>query len=495
MDQSSTCEGFTKNSGPWEEALVVIFALASAARHHPCPSRHYWDRALRVRGIQPPVRKSFWLKLMNAAGLIDSLSGGRYRPSALLPGWFARPSHQQARDLIEAWVQQPKSLRGRQDRRRIIRKLAQRARLGHALDEHSLSPSELHHISALRLLGIWDDSACGLTDLGRAALQARKAEQAAMDDSIPSPAWQIETFRLQALGDACHLPLRWELEAYLQPYAPARYLLTPFSLRLAAQRGCLTDLISILERGSGESLSEQMRARILDLPQARLLSGTVLEFDSPEELAELRRRPALRSRLDAILSPRHIYLPPYAQEATLAALARAGIPIHPLPAAPDKPAPDLLSLAPGEAADLLALALAAQELDIGVGASPDLVEKLSATLPPALLRAARDRAARATHKRSIPAPFSPPSEPGIVPPERINFLQRAADREEALTIWYWQAGAVRAEQRRVTPLVIEQRGVGLYMLAFCHRRRANRTFRLDRLLLEHETSDPHGPSP
>jgi len=166
--------------------------------------------------------------------------------------------------------------------------------------------------------------------------------------------------------------------------------------------------------------------------------------------------------------------------------------LPPPTAAPEANPP---ALAPGEAADLLALALAAQELDLGLGCSAELVEKLAAMLPAGLLQAARRRAERALNARRAPPPYGPPAEPGSVPPGRIAALQRAADQEDTLTVWYWPAGAARAEQRRITPLLIEQRGLGVYLQAYCHRRHANRTFRLDRLLLEEELPGDHGPAP
>lgn len=481
-------------SGGWEQALAVIFALASAARHLPRPTRHWWNAALRVRGIQPPVRKAFWLRLMQSAALIDALPTGAYRPTALLPAWFAQPAHQQARDLVEAWVRMPESLRVRQDRRRIIRKL------GHPLGPQRLSATEHRQISALRLLGIWDGTSDGLSSFGRAALCAPKKHRdpACVADSQP-PCWEIATYSVQIYrypSMAAHLPLLWELETFLQPYAPGAYLLTLPALRQAAQRGSLSELASILERGAGSPLSTDMRAQILGTPQTRLLTGSVLAFDSPTELAELRRRPGLRQWFDNLLSPRHVYLPPHAQHGAITALARAGIPLTSgtSPTAPETP-PAHPSLSPGEVADLLALALAVQEMDLGVGAPLELIEKLSAMLPPALLGTARRQAERAVKARQQPTSYSPPAEPGTVPPARIEVLQRAANREEALTVWYSPAGARRPEQRRITPLLIEQRGLGLYLIAFCHRRRANRTFRLDRLMLVEELSNGDGPNP
>jgi len=45
----------------------------------------------------------------------------------------------------------------------------------------------------------------------------------------------------------------------------------------------------------------------------------------------------------------------------------------------------------------------------------------------------------------------------------------------------YRAPGYPAEQRRITPLIIEQRGEQTYVIAYCQTRRAQRTFRLDRI--------------
>ena len=64
----------------------------------------------------------------------------------------------------------------------------------------------------------------------------------------------------------------------------------------------------------------------------------------------------------------------------------------------------------------------------------------------------------------------------------IETLQQAIQTEESLDIHY-QAPGREAECRHVLTLLLEVRSGKYYLIAYCHTRRANRTFRLDRLQL------------
>ena len=62
-----------------------------------------------------------------------------------------------------------------------------------------------------------------------------------------------------------------------------------------------------------------------------------------------------------------------------------------------------------------------------------------------------------------------------------EILREAARGQEAVDILYQASGRHAPEARRITPLLVEARAGRLYVLAYCHLRRANRTFRLDRI--------------
>lgn len=62
-------------------------------------------------------------------------------------------------------------------------------------------------------------------------------------------------------------------------------------------------------------------------------------------------------------------------------------------------------------------------------------------------------------------------------------MHEAIRQEATLDVMYRASGRHTSEPRRITPLLIEPRGSRIYLMAYCHTRRANRTFRMDRLQL------------
>jgi predicted DNA-binding transcriptional regulator YafY len=67
--------------------------------------------------------------------------------------------------------------------------------------------------------------------------------------------------------------------------------------------------------------------------------------------------------------------------------------------------------------------------------------------------------------------------------ELTKIIQDIIDQEGSMNIVYQKPGVERADLRHISPLLIEKRGQWIYVLAYCHDRKANRTFRLDRLKL------------
>lgn len=72
----------------------------------------------------------------------------------------------------------------------------------------------------------------------------------------------------------------------------------------------------------------------------------------------------------------------------------------------------------------------------------------------------------------------------------IEVLQEAICLQQAIDVLYHASGRSTPEYRHITPLLLEQRGARHYLLAYCHNRRANRTFRVDRLRLVDQASAP-----
>jgi predicted DNA-binding transcriptional regulator YafY len=63
---------------------------------------------------------------------------------------------------------------------------------------------------------------------------------------------------------------------------------------------------------------------------------------------------------------------------------------------------------------------------------------------------------------------------------KLEVIEKYRQWQQALDVLYRVPGQP-AEQRRITPLSIEKRGEHTYVIAYCQTRRAQRTFRLDRM--------------
>ena len=63
---------------------------------------------------------------------------------------------------------------------------------------------------------------------------------------------------------------------------------------------------------------------------------------------------------------------------------------------------------------------------------------------------------------------------------KLELLEKYKQLQQAIDVLYRVPG-YPAEQRRITPLLIEERGEYTYVSAYCQNRRAQRTFRLDRI--------------
>lgn len=235
----------------------------------------------------------------------------------------------------------------------------------------------------------------------------------------PEQPWQIDADHLIA-----PIPLQtmllWELETCLRPIAPGKYPLTRQALFQAVNQGSRVDLIAIIERGLKGQLPPEIRARILEQPTLQILEGIVIEFSHPADLEALRRNPGLRRHFERVLSPRHVFLTAKDAPALLRLLSRRGI-------------------------------------RLSSGQEP----------PP------KKRKRSHFYRTPTPAPKGK-----AIPILRL--LEKHIQLQQAVDILYRLPGC-QAEKRRITPLLIERRGKHTYVSAYCQNRRANRTFRLDRM--------------
>jgi hypothetical protein len=265
-----------------------------------------------------------------------------------------------------------------------------------------------------------------LTAWGRVILLGEAAPTPA-----PSKHWYIESDYLVVALPSDWVML-WELEKFLRPAAPGRYPLQEADLRRAAQHGGAAhgsdgweqDFTQILESGLNAPIPARLRAAILGQPAIQVSEGVILEFSKPAELQHLRRSALMRKHFEHILSPRHVSVNP-------------------------QDAPRLLRLLEGRG-----LHARHQEESGGDGQFPD----------------------RRTH--FYRSPGSAPMHNGRSIP---GLLEEYLRLQLALDILYHAPGCARPEPRRITPLLVEPRGEYVYVIAYCHTRRAQRTFRLDRI--------------
>jgi hypothetical protein len=218
-----------------------------------------------------------------------------------------------------------------------------------------------------------------------------------------------------------HVDLLWELEKHIRPTAPGVYPLTKRALSF--HNGDPHDLVALLEKGLVVEMPPSVKAQILKQPSIRVAEGIVLEFSSPAELAQLRRQPRFREYIDEFLSSQRALVSTQKAGRLFEMLKRRGVYLH-------------------------------QREEMVAEKIPQI---------------------RRTHfpQKTMPQPVGK-----SVP--KLTLLEKYRQLGQALDVWY-RAPGYPAEQRRITPLSIEERGGQTYVIAYCQTRRGQRTFRLDRM--------------
>lgn len=419
-------------------------------------------------------RLPFWRSLCQAASLLDD--GQFPYPTLLAEDWVSWPFLEQMACLADAWVRVPESEKHQHARVNLLH------RMKHSLALTAVQKADLPGLQALAIC-----EGDRLSPLGKVLFaNACKRDW----EYMPSEGWRI-------MGNQLLVPFPpnwkwvWELEKFIQPCAPGSYPLDTASLRLANQRGARDhkpSLRQILEQGVAEPLPDGLLQVLVDAPEIRIVQGVVLEFSHPEELRRLRQHSGMRHKMDGMLSPRHVVLNPWRGHQVLRQLHRrgylseadlAGVPM-------DRP---LTACSPGffsksDRAFLLSLILLAEGLQNGFTPPPGLIARLTDGLDHALRASAARRATQALNQIQPLPPWEPEESPPPIPDETlVTMLQAAIDRGEAVDVLYQASGRHTPEYRHLSPLILETRGERFYLLAYCHSRRANRTFRLDRLQL------------
>jgi hypothetical protein len=261
------------------------------------------------------------------------------------------------------------------------------------------------------------------------------------------------------------------------------------TVQVAAASGVLgAQIRELLARRAGEAPdgwgSPEDRA-----PALRLAEGVLLLADAPGDLERALRGRSVR-RYAQRLAPGVALVRAEHVAAVTRALARQGIAVDrppmggaragsggALPAAP---------LAAGECAALLAACACYRRY-----APEGLPLVMPATLEARLWRGLTPplRAAVEAALAVIEGPEAPEADggtdaaplPPTTPEAAMRVMQRALTRQRLVMIAYDTGGEGRLTRRTVRPLGLERRGERWLLHAYCLQRRAERTFRLDRV--------------
>jgi len=333
--------------------------------------------------------------------------------------------------------------------------------------------------------GAADARACFVTHRGKAADAASATPAAAIEDCSP---WLYQAdgrVRVPFVGagaDLLALPAfaRWEA-------ADADgmvFRLDARSLARAHRQGqSLHRCVTLLERRAGPLPVDWLPAVNASGATLTITPMMVVLAEDPALLDELARDRSTRRAIAATLAPGVAALPPERAAAFTRAVERQGGAVRGPVDAPAAPPTDLT---PAECATLAALCAQARQRDTAPLAPPavldELERRLRARLEPSLHAAPWDPLS--------PGPLPDAELPqdqlaGLDPDARaeaaLHLVRSALRRRRALQMRYQPRDASPAV-RTVIPLRLEQHGDHWYLAAFCLCERAERTFRLDRVL-------------
>lgn len=462
--------------------IEYIFNLASIYRNGFPRSAKALRAAIRRRGFRscnlgaadgcPPVpRISFWIRLCQSASLLDE--GSQPYPTLLFEEWLAWPLDKQIDHLVNAWAAMPNSKKTRQVRENLLSCLRRNI---------DLTAGQKQKANGLYVLGIWNGT--GLSELGRIVFTDR--QRGWKNDLLTK--WKIEEEKL-LIPFPCKWDLLWHLERYLDPLEPGIYSLQSDSMQLAVRRGALLGekpLQEILRIGLGHSPSVELLDMLVENPNIQVTPGYLLEFDQPDTLKKLRQSSSWRRELSQIISPRHVILDLATGYPLLLRLFQSGLisennfaKVRSLHPSGKKVHSDWSS---SDRAYLVYLLLSNEGAQKQPSPPTGLLSRLSEGVDPLLLAAAAHKA------ETTPKELARPTEDLVENPEPeqpdvalLAAIQSAIDRGDSIDVLYRASGRHIEEQRHLTPLILEQRGDRFYLIAYCHTRKANRTFRLDRL--------------
>jgi hypothetical protein len=277
--------------------------------------------------------------------------------------------------------------------------------------------------------------------------------------------------------------------------------LTPASVTRALERGGdAQDLLAALARYTTPPLTPEQRATLQswadEATPLTLRPCILLEAVDPDQMDGLWGQRSIRSHLGQQLADKLTTVQTPDPEGFIQVLRRHGLPVRSLLSSNGR---DMDPLAPGDALWLavafLVHAHLARRLSLTSVPPAAVLDRLTSSLNPATLAAAQNAAAAAIARLDEaldgPAPLTPTMTRDAV----LHRLEAAIQDGESLHIRYWSAWRGEITERCVQPQRIEWRGDRAYLIAHCHLRGAQRTFRLDRILDVTQCEKDPGASP
>ena len=247
----------------------------------------------------------------------------------------------------------------------------------------------------------------------------------------------------------------------------------------------LQDLYAALARYAEPMLSDGQRATLerwaREVQIVTLRRRLILELPDGMAMDRLLSDPSFRSYVLQIIAPDSAILQGKDREQVIQQLRQQGF--HVRSVEPDQRTTEL------DSGGVLWLATATLVLDhlarrLAVMSIPPSVvlDRLAAHLDPATLASAERGAAHAIARLNEALDGPAPVPQGMTLDDALRVIQDAITGGESLQLRYWSAWRGEITERIVEPARIEWRGDAAYLIGYCHLRRAERTFRLDRVL-------------
>lgn len=276
--------------------------------------------------------------------------------------------------------------------------------------------------------------------------------------------------------------------------------LTPASLNLALERGeTLEAIVRLLGDVRHQPLSAAeyavLRGWALTPAPLTLRQLTVLEADTPERLTKAVARPTIRPFVRRTLGRRAVVVDFRQVPQLVTRLHRLGIGLHVLvpglaldPDGAPRPTGESTSTQLSSPAHLLLAGLVYRQLSRFVGLPVTLptavLDELMTRLSPATVADVRALAEEVLNRvqQAFDGYSDPPLDNPFPAAVVLPALQRAIADSTSITFSYWTAGRGELTHRTVDPYRIETRYGVPYLVAYCHTRRAERVFRVDRIV-------------